>query len=75
MVIDEENLILKYVAGSLVREMLASGTAAKSLWPNGIDPAVYENFPDSQGIDSQWTDNFIYYLDDYYTQTRGQQSK
>ena len=53
--------VLRIIAGMVVRDMVANGTAEQELWPADVDAKIYADFPASQGPESQWTEAFIDY--------------
>lgn len=68
MVIGEENELLRLIAGSIIRELVANGSPEDIFWPMDTKVAAYAGFPKSQYHDSQWVEKFQLYLDDMHTQ-------
>lgn len=68
MVIDEENELLRLIAGSIIRELVSSDSPEDIFWPMDADTAAYADFPKSHYHDSQWVEKFQLYLDDMQTQ-------
>ena len=66
--IDENNEILRLVAGSIIREMVASGMAEDKFWPVDIEAVAYAGFPKSQHHTSQWIESFESYIGNLHSQ-------
>ena len=60
--IDERNEVLRLIAGSIIREMVATDMAEDMFWPVDIDAAAYAGFPKSQHHTLQWVESFEFHL-------------
>ena len=68
MIIDEENELLRLIAGSIIRELVSNDSLEDIFWPMDTKVAAHVDFPKSQYHDSQWVEKFQLYLDDMHTQ-------
>lgn len=60
--------ILKILAGSIIREMVAFGAAAKDFWPVEDNSEQYAGFPKSQHHTAQWVTDFEIFVDELDSQ-------
>ena len=62
MMVEERNEQLRYIAGTVCRELLSNGLNGELLWPRNVDPATFEGFPIREYQDLEWTNAFTIYL-------------
>ena len=70
----DRDTILRFIAGSIVKEMLSSAQVTlRSCWPKSTDSITYGNFPKlgSSQNESQWVEQFMGYADDVLLQELG----
>jgi len=60
--------VLRLIAGSMIREMLASGLAVKDFWPEPAEMDMFAGFPKSQHHTAAWVTNFEIFIDDLNSQ-------
>lgn len=69
MVVDEQNELLRYIAGSVIKSLVSQGASAQLFWP-AIEHATHGAFFESEAQSSQWLELFENHLDEIDTQTR-----
>ncbi len=70
MVVDEQNELLRYIAGSVIKSLVSQGASAQLFWPANIEHATHGAFFESEAQSSQWLELFENHLDEIDTQTR-----
>ena len=67
--IDEQNELLRYIAGSIIRQLVRNGVSVGSFWPTGVDIVAHTAFLEPQVQSPQWLEMFEGYLDSLDSQT------
>ena len=65
---DEQNELLRFVAGSILRLLCQSGISKDHFFPSELHAATHTAFPESQVDNSQWVEIYEGYLDDIDSQ-------
>ncbi|KAI9814806.1 MAG: hypothetical protein M1827_003072 [Pycnora praestabilis] len=68
IITDDGSQIIKFIAGSLIREMLEAGASAEDFFPVGVDQITIQQFPRNPFESSQWISEFEEFLDELDTQ-------
>ena len=68
--IDENNELLRYIAGCIVRQLARNSLPLGPFWPTGIDVAAHTAFLEPQVQSSQWFEIFEGCLDSLDSQTK-----
>lgn len=68
MILHGNDDVLKVVAGSIIREMLDSGASANEFFPPELGMVASIGFPEMGEQASQWTADFINFVDNLDTQ-------
>jgi len=70
MVVEEQNELLRYIAGSVIKSLVSQGASANLFWSANIERATHGAFFESGTQSSQWLELFENHLDEIDTQTR-----
>lgn len=60
--------VLRLVAGSMIRELLASGLAVENFWPEPAETDMFAGFPKSQHHTAAWVTEFEAFINDLNSQ-------
>ncbi|MCJ1393714.1 hypothetical protein MMC18_006590 [Xylographa bjoerkii] len=75
MVIGEQNEILRFIAGSIIRQLASQGVPQELFWPTEAGVALRTNFFQSQLDSSQWPELLEGYLDEMDSQLKNHEQK
>ncbi|MCJ1383877.1 hypothetical protein MMC17_006991 [Xylographa soralifera] len=75
MVIGEQNEILRFIAGSIIRQLANEGAPQDLFWPDDGGIALRTNFFESQLDSSQWPELLEGYLDEMDSQLKNHEQK
>ena len=70
IIIEGQNELLRYVAGSVIRQLICEGVSASLFWSTNIGNTIHGVFFESQAQSSQWLELFESHLDEIDTQNR-----
>ena len=70
MVIGEQNEVLRFIAGSIIRQLASQGVCQDLFWPSDGSIAIRSNFFESQLDSSQWPELLEGYLDEMDSQLK-----
>lgn len=68
MVIEDSNEQLRFIAGSIIRQLVGCGISEELFWPKSNDLAPRADFFKSQLDNPQWLELFEGYLDEIDSQ-------
>lgn len=68
IIIHGKSHVLRFVAGSMIREMLASGLAVENLWPEPAEMHMFAGFPKSQHHTAAWVTDFEVFINNLNSQ-------
>ena len=60
--------MLRLIAGTVIREMLASGLTAEDFWPDQKELNMFAGFPKSQHQTAAWVTAFEVFISDLNSQ-------
>ncbi|MCJ1246992.1 hypothetical protein MMC30_004203 [Trapelia coarctata] len=69
MVIEEQDELLRYIAGSVIRHLVCEGVPTILFWATDIESMINGAFFESEAHNSQWLELFEDHLDEIDTQT------
>ncbi|MCJ1401333.1 hypothetical protein MMC11_004545 [Xylographa trunciseda] len=75
MVIGEQNEILRFIAGSIIRQLANQGVNQELFWPRDCGVVLRTNFFQSQLDSSQWPELLEGYLDEMDSQLMNHEKK
>ena len=70
-ILQSSDEIQRLVAGRIIHEMVSrrdAGVLRKDFWPANINPATIRGFPINKASESQWSTDFVKYMDDLDSQ-------
>ncbi|KAL8966555.1 MAG: hypothetical protein Q9183_003319 [Haloplaca sp. 2 TL-2023] len=70
-ILQSSDEIQRLVAGRIIHEMVSrrdAGVLRKDFWPANISPATIRGFPINKASESQWSTDFVKYMDDLDSQ-------
>jgi len=70
MITEEQNELLRYIAGSIIRHLVCEGVPTALFWSTHIESTINGAFFESEAHNSQWLELFESHLDEIDTQTR-----
>ncbi|MCJ1286583.1 Mucin-4 [Xylographa opegraphella] len=75
MVIREQNEILRYIAGAIIRQIISQGGSRDLFWSSDSSIALQTNFFEVQFDNSHWPELLKGYLDEVDSQLTGHEQK
>ncbi|MCJ1432041.1 hypothetical protein MMC27_001397 [Xylographa pallens] len=75
MVISEQNEILRFIAGTIIRQFATQGVSQDLFWPSDSSIALRTNFFESQLDSSQWSELLKGYLHEIDSQLKNHEQR